>query len=639
MQNFDSPYTTSVCNYFDESPNNIKFNYQISKINQINLNNYFNENDSLVKEESQNLKLNPNQIKNTKSQLNLNTNSQSHSIKNYNTSSMSFQYSDSEKKSDYSKSIIKISKDEKNEKKNNFVIEKNENLEIITSNRDYQVSQCISNNNIFSAFSIEIHPKKTKEKSLSKINNLKIENIQKDNCISKKINEINYLNKDSDIKYNNGFRLVPLSIIEEKFSTPSNSKKNKNKDSSPKNCFLKNYGKTVEREDKIFNFMKNNFNKNNNNENNIQIKKIIEKDNNNNQNNSKGKKKYIVKSKNNSKQKDEIKIKPNSNNDINDIIQRHFQQKNITKFISKSKKENNSIDDKKNNRKVISYTFFQNNYPKKNISPQISNNLLEKKNNKTHNYSSSGKNYINKNLNPDNSKLKTKQEINIIHQNKRQKIKTYINLSSILNKFYSKSVKKTNNKSLGVFTEILSNNNFLNDTKNNMDDNIKKNLFNVTFDKNDNKINKNNSIKIPEKKNNIKEISNSNNNSYLSRIIHTQDTVNSSKENNNYINTTTNLSPNRKSPQVINDFSFYKRKMNYKGHFISLVSPKESNKTYGNTYINTNNTNNTNDVNFLENNICNSEYKIHPNRKPIASIKLMKLEGDIDSNISRDSDL
>ena len=172
-----------------------------------------------------------------------------------------------------------------------------------------------------------------------------------------------------------------------------------------------------------------------------------------------------------------------------------------------------------------------------------------------------------------------------------------------------------------------------------MDDNIKKNLFNVTFDKNDNKINKNNSIKIPEKKNNIKEISNSNNNSYLSRIIHTQDTVNSSKENNNYINTTTNLSPNRKSPQVINDFSFYKRKMNYKGHFISLVSPKESNKTYGNTYINTNNTNNTNDINFLENNICNSEYKIHPNRKPIASIKLMKLEGDIDSNISRDSDL
>ncbi len=639
MQNFDSPYTTSVCNYFDESPNNIKFNYQISKINQINLNNYFNENDSLVKEESQNLKLNPNQIKNTKSQLNLNTNSQSHSIKNYNTSSMSFQYSDSEKKSDYSKSIIKISKEEKNEKKNNFVIEKNENLEIITSNHDYQVSQCISNNKIFSAFSIEINPKKTKEKTITKTNNLKFENIQKDNSILKKLNDINYLNKDSDIKYNNGFRLVPLSIIEEKFSTPSNSKKNKNKDSSPKNCFLKNYGKTVEREDKIFNFMKNNFNKNNNNENNIQIKKIIEKDNNNNQNNSKGKKKYIVKSKNNSKQKDEIKIKPNSNNDINDIIQRHFQQKNITKFISKSKKENNSIDDKKNNRKVISYTFFQNNYPKKNISPQISNNLLEKKNNKTHNYSSSGKNYINKNLNPDNSKLKTKQEINIIHQNKRQKIKTYINLSSILNKFYSKSVKKTNNKSLGVFTEILSNNNFLNDTKNNMDDNIKKNLFNVTFDKNDNKINKNNSIKIPEKKNNIKEISNSNNNSYLSRIIHTQDTVNSSKENNNYINTTTNLSPNRKSPQVINDFSFYKRKMNYKGHFISLVSPKESNKTYGNTYINTNNTNNTNDVNFLENNICNSEYKIHPNRKPIASIKLMKLEGDIDSNISRDSDL
>ena len=632
MQNFDSPYTTSVCNYFDESPNIIKSNYQISKINQINLNTYFNEYDSLAKEESQNLKFNSSQMKNIKPQLNLNTNSQSHSIKNYNTSSMSFQYSDSEKKSEYSKRIIKIRKEKKNKKKNHFVIEKNENLEIITSNRDYQVSQCISNNNIFSAFSIEINPKKKKENSLPKNNNLKIENI------SKNINDINYMNKDSDIKFNNGFRLVPLSIIEEKFSTPSNNKKNKNKDNSPKNHFLKNYGKTVERQDKIFNFMKNNFTKTNNNDNNNQIKKIIEKDNNNNnQNNSKGKKKYIVKSKNNSKQKDEIKIKPNSNNDINDIIQRHFQQKNITKFISKSKKENNSIDDKKNNHKVISYTFFQNNYPKKNISPQITNNLLKEKNNKTHNYSSSGKNYINKNLNnTDDSNIKTKQEINLIHQNKRQKIKTYINLSSILNKFYSKSVKKTNNKSLGVFTEILSNNNFLNDTKNNIDDNVRKNLFKITFEKNDNKINKNNSIKIPEKKNNIKEISNSNNNSYLSKIIHTQETVNSSKENNNYINTTTNLSPNRKSPQVINDFSFYKRKMNYKGHFISLVSPKENNKTYGNTYINRNN---INDINFLDNNICNSEYKVHPNRKPIASIKLMKLEGDIDSNISRDSDL
>ena len=47
------------------------------------------------------------------------------------------------------------------------------------------------------------------------------------------------MNKDSDIKFNNGFRLVPLSTIEEKFSTPSNNKKNKNKDNSPKNHFLK----------------------------------------------------------------------------------------------------------------------------------------------------------------------------------------------------------------------------------------------------------------------------------------------------------------------------------------------------------------------------------------------------------------
>ncbi len=51
-----------------------------------------------------------------------------------------------------------------------------------------------------------------------------------------------------------------------------------------------------------------------------------------------------------------IKIKSNSNNDNNNInIQKNFQQKNLIKFISKSKKENNLIDDKTN---IISYTFI-----------------------------------------------------------------------------------------------------------------------------------------------------------------------------------------------------------------------------------------------------------------------------------------
>ena len=146
-----------------------------------------------------------------------------------------------------------------------------------------------------------------------------------------------------------------------------------------------------------------------------------------------------------------------------------------------------------------------------------------------------------------------------------------------------------------------------------------------------NQINKNNQVMIQEKKN-IKELNNnSNNNSYISKIIHTQETVNSSKDNNNYINTTSNLSSNKKSPKVINDFSFYKRKINYRAHFVSLVNPRDNNKSCNN-YTN----NNSNNIN----NVCQSELKIYPNRKqPIASIKLMKLEGDIDSNISRDSDL
>ena len=52
-----------------------------------------------------------------------------------------------------------------------------------------------------------------------------------------------------------------------------------------------------------------------------------------------------------------ITIKSNSYNDNNNInIQKNFQQKNITKIISKSKKENNLIDNKTN---IISFTLYK----------------------------------------------------------------------------------------------------------------------------------------------------------------------------------------------------------------------------------------------------------------------------------------
>ena len=52
-----------------------------------------------------------------------------------------------------------------------------------------------------------------------------------------------------------------------------------------------------------------------------------------------------------------ITIKSNSYNDNNNInIQKNFQQKNITKIISKSKKENNLIDNKTN---IIRFTLYK----------------------------------------------------------------------------------------------------------------------------------------------------------------------------------------------------------------------------------------------------------------------------------------
>ena len=141
-------------------------------------------------------------------------------------------------------------------------------------------------------------------------------------------------------------------------------------------------------------------------------------------------------------------------------------------------------------------------------------------------YSSSRKN-SNYNLNNiDNSNSKNKQDLNN-NKNSRQKIKTYINLSSILNKFNSKSVKKTNNKSLGYFTQIISNNQILNDNNTKETKNcIQTNIYNQPLM---NQINKNNQVMIQEKKN-IKELNNnSNNNSYISKIIHTQEKLKRSK--------------------------------------------------------------------------------------------------------------
>ena len=620
MKNSESPFSPSLCNYYEKTPKEQKHNFQITKIKQVNLDSIYKEIDSISKDDLINdgnsLKLNKSSLKYTKSQFN-NNNFQLISNNNINSSSLSYQYSDSEKISEYS-NINK--KNIQGKKEDKFIIQRNENLEIFTSNNEYLISQCISINNVFTTFSIEINPKFKIEKLSNQI--LKIDNKQQICFIPKK--KFNDLNKrNNDIKINNGFKLVPLNIIDERCSaTPLNSRYKTIETSSPHN---KNY-------------LKNPFSAlNNTKTNKYFVKKLLTQIKNNNKkkneknrskeknNSNNSKRKNILNSNSKNKQKNENKIKPNSNNDINDIIKRHFQQKTFPLYNSNSKgskgKNNSKKFKKPNNKKIISYTSFSNKLTKKPLTIEITNNLIKDlknqniKINKTQMYSSIGKNNKKNNI---NNRYENQIKIS------RQKIKTHINLSSILNKFNSNSLKNksNNNKSLVNFNGIISKNQTININPKD----IKNNILKQSID--NNQIIKNQENKTL-KENNI----NSNNNSYASKIIHTQETVNTTKDNNNnYIITTTNFSSIKKSPKVINDFSFYKKKVNYRSHFVSLINPRENNQNYNNLL-------NSNNTNYIDNNICQSDYKFFPRRKqPIASIKLMKLEGDIDSNISRDSD-
>ena len=539
MKNHESPFSPSLCNYYEETPTQNKNNDKFLSIKQVNLNIIYNENDSISKgiiNEGNSLKINKTPIKYIKSQLN-NNNFQLNN--NINNSSLSYQYSDSEKNSEKSKILIVNNKEKK--KNDNLIIQKNENLEIITSNNEYQVSQCISVNNIYSSFSIEINPKNKIEKYLNK--ELKIDNIPQINFISKKTN---------DKQLNNGFKLFPLNIIEDKnIETSLNYKYKTIKNYSPNNnnSLLKNPFSDFNREKTNKFLFKNLLSKFEKNENSKERQKSLKSENNEN----------IINTNN------ENKIKPNSNNDINEIIKRHFQQNSIP-FYSKSKKQKeNNIS---NNKKIISFTSFSNKVTKKPLTSEITKNLIKefKKKNKTQiQYYTDNKN---------NNYNKNKQE------NKNTKIKTKINLSSILNKFSKNKSKE--NKSLNNIKENFIDNKSA-DKKIIKTNEIKKQLLKESI---------NNNIKYIKKENNI-TTNNSNNNSY--KNIYTQDT-----ETNNLITTTTNYTL-KKSPKVIKDFSFYKKKVTYRTHFVSLINPKENNQNDYNCYNN----------HFIEN--CN--YKFFPKKK------------------------
>ena len=102
-QNIESPFTPSICNYCDDSPNSKKNNIQVEQLKKVNLNSIFNE----INLPSS---IDKNQIPNVSSSFiktpNKNSNSQSKNLNNYNSTSLSYQYSNSGQKSNSFKNQI-----------------------------------------------------------------------------------------------------------------------------------------------------------------------------------------------------------------------------------------------------------------------------------------------------------------------------------------------------------------------------------------------------------------------------------------------------------------------------------------------------------------------------------------------------
>ena len=606
-ENIESPFTPSICNYCDESPNTKRNKIEVAQLKKVNLNNIFNE----INLPSS---IDKNQIQNVSSSFmktpNKNSNSQSKNLNNYNSTSLSYQYSNSGQKSNsFRNQIIK----NEIKQKENFIIQKNENINIEV-NENFQFSKF--ENEEFSTFSFEIKPQKKTPNTQSPENYFKIESIPEESFIPHKIdNEDN----NNTIKINNGFKLIPIS--KKSISSANQLEKTKSKTyeiaNNNKNNIKKN-NSTNRKQRPSIPIFKNNFinhmdiqKKYNSNNNNLINKSNINNISKTTNSNSKSKTRKIF-----PKQENKLNNKPNSNNDINNIIQRHFQQYYLTsnnhnRKNSKNKSFQNSKEKNKNILPITSLTTYINKISK-------NNNLSLKKEKKNKSLNNDRKSNT---LKPENKLFYNCTIINPKCKNLREKVKSYINLSSILNNFPSnKNNNKKNNKSVnslsGIFIKRknnLSNYNSLN----------QKNINSPQYEKEQ-------QIFLPETKNSPGEFS------YNSNIktFHTQDTVNTTKENNiintnvtNTVNNTNNNIPIMKkpSPKVIKDFSFYKKKQISRTNFISLIDNKENNQD--NNYYLTNNNPNFNKSKHLYS-------KKHEIKKPIASIKLKRLDGDIDSNIS-----
>lgn len=605
-ENTESPFNPSICNYCDESLNTKRNKIEVAQLKKVNLNNIFNE----INLPSS---IDKNQIQNVSSSFmktpNKNSNSQSKNLNNYNSTSLSYQYSNSGQKSNkFTNQIIK----NEIKKKENFIIQKNENINIEV-NENFQFSKF--ENEEFSTFSFEIKPQKKTPNTQSPENFFKIESIPEESFIPHK----NFNEDNNNIKINNGFKLIPIS--KKSILSANQLEKTKSKTSEIVNKDKNNISKnnsTNRKQRQSIPIFKNNFinhmdikKKNNLNNNNLIKKSNINNISKTTNSNSKSKTRKIF-----PKQENTLNNKPNSNNDINNIIQRHFQQYYLTSNNHNRKNsKNKSFQKSKEKNKYIlpitSLTSYINKISK-------NNNLSLKKEKKVKSLNNDRKNNT---LKPEHKLFYNCTMNNSKYKNLREKVKSYINLSSILNNFPSnKNNNKKNNKSVNSLSGIFIK------RKNNLSNYNNLNQNNI----NSPQFGKEQQIFLPETKNSPGEFS------YNSNIktFHTQDTVNTTKENNiintnvtNTVNNTNNNIPilKKPSPKVIKDFSFYKKKQISRTNFISLIDNKENNQD--NNYYLTNNNQNFNKSKHLYS-------KKHELKKPIASIKLKRLDGDIDSNIS-----
>jgi hypothetical protein len=175
-----------------------------------------------------------------------------------------------------------------------------------------------------------------------------------------------------------------------------------------------------------------------------------------------------------------------------------------------------------------------------------------------------------------------KEKKSNVNDNQHKKINTQINLTSLLNNFNNKDKNRKNNKSLFNFGNIF----FINQSQisKKYDSDI---LSSNIFDKSNNGINK-------------------------EKIIIYNDNCDSSKLN------TLNYSINKQRPQIINDFSNYKKKGNFKCKFIDKNNETSIEK---------------NDYNFKPKRTITSINNNIRHNLNTKMFKVIKVEGDLGNDL------